>query len=53
MAEDYARFLAGMDEDIKLHGKEDLATDTVERITGRPPKSLEQFAREHASVWKP
>lgn len=51
MAEDYARFLAGMDEGIRLHGTEDLVSDTVKRITGRPPKSLEEFAGEHASVW--
>ncbi|GIO34567.1 MULTISPECIES: NmrA family NAD(P)-binding protein [Paenibacillus] len=52
MPQDYARFLAGMDEDIRLYGKEDLVTDTVERITGRPPKSLKKFAEEHAANWK-
>ncbi|SEN91807.1 ergot alkaloid biosynthesis protein, AFUA_2G17970 family [Paenibacillus sophorae] len=52
MAEDYAHFLAGLDEAIRLHGTEDQVTDTVQRVTGRPPKSLKDFAIAHASHWK-
>jgi hypothetical protein len=25
-------------------------TDTVERLTGRPPRTLEEFARDHADA---
>lgn len=52
MTEDYAHFLAGLDEAIKLYGTEDQVTDTVERVTGRSPKSLHDFAVAHASYWK-
>ncbi|BBB91946.1 MAG TPA: NAD-dependent epimerase/dehydratase family protein [Methylomusa anaerophila] len=52
MGEDYARFLAGLDEAIRLHSTEDQVTDTVEHITGRPPRSLHDFAVAHASYWK-
>lgn len=51
MPEDYAHFLAGLDEAIRLHGTEDQVTDTVERVTGRPPRSLHDFAVAHASYW--
>jgi hypothetical protein len=27
-------------------------TETVSRVTGRPPRSFEDFARAHASFWK-
>ncbi|MDP4096218.1 hypothetical protein OIN60_05465 [Paenibacillus sp. P96] len=30
---------------------EDQVTDTVERVTGRRPKSLAEFAAEHVGVW--
>ncbi|MDT3429140.1 uncharacterized protein YbjT (DUF2867 family) [Paenibacillus forsythiae] len=53
IAEDYAYFLAGLDESIKNNGTEDLVTDTVERVTGRPPRSLAEFAASHAAFWKP
>ncbi|WP_226002248.1 NAD-dependent epimerase/dehydratase family protein [Paenibacillus sp. BJ-4] len=52
MTEDYAYFLAGLDEAIRLHGTEDQVTSTVERVTGRPPRSLNDFAIAHASYWK-
>ncbi|OXM85513.1 NAD(P)H-binding protein [Paenibacillus rigui] len=52
MPEDYAHFLAGLDEAIRLHGTEDQVTDTVERVTGRPPRPLKDFAIAHASYWK-
>ncbi|MFD1774760.1 NAD-dependent epimerase/dehydratase family protein [Paenibacillus rhizophilus] len=52
MPEDYAIFLAGLDEGIKNDGTEDLVTDTVERVTGRPPRSLADFAKSHTAFWK-
>jgi uncharacterized protein YbjT (DUF2867 family) len=32
-------------------GHASVVTDTVERITGRPPRSLDQWARDHASAF--
>lgn len=49
--ERYARLLAGLEESIR-QGTEARVTDTVARVTGRPPRSFEAFAREHASFWK-
>jgi uncharacterized protein YbjT (DUF2867 family) len=39
----FAAFLAGLDTDIG-GGSEDRVTDTVERVTGRPPRSFRKFA---------
>ncbi|WP_250003736.1 ergot alkaloid biosynthesis protein [Actinoplanes sp. M2I2] len=39
---DFAPFLAGLDVAI-AGGAEDRTTDTVERVTGRPPRSLTDF----------
>jgi uncharacterized protein YbjT (DUF2867 family) len=47
--ERYADLLVGLDAAIRA-GAEDLVTDTVERVTGRPPRSLEAFARANASA---
>ncbi|WP_313803232.1 ergot alkaloid biosynthesis protein [Sphingobium sp.] len=47
----YAQILAGMDQTI-ANGAEDRTTDAVEKVTGRMPKSLRQFAQENAAVWK-
>ncbi|MDO3676205.1 NmrA family NAD(P)-binding protein [Paenibacillus ehimensis] len=52
MPENYAFFLAGLDQAIHEDGTEDLVTDVVERLTGRPPRSLEDFVRRHAAFWK-
>lgn len=46
MPERYAQLLVALDVEIR-NGAEDRVTDTVERITGRPPRSFEAFAREH------
>ncbi|HZG16317.1 MAG TPA: ergot alkaloid biosynthesis protein [Candidatus Bathyarchaeia archaeon] len=51
MPEDYASFLSGLDEKINKKGAEDIVTDTVERITGRKPKSLEHFVQSNRAVW--
>lgn len=40
---DYAPILAALDLDIR-NGSENRVTDTVERITGRAPRSFEDFA---------
>lgn len=47
----YTQILAAMDEAI-ANGAENRTTDLVELVTGRPPKSLEQFIEENSSVWK-
>jgi len=46
----YAALLAGLDEAIK-NGAEDRVISTVLDITGRPPKSLYDFARDNAALW--
>ncbi|GIP47893.1 putative oxidoreductase YesF [Paenibacillus sp. J53TS2] len=49
LPESYAKNLAEMDIRIRLDGLEDQVTDTVLRVTGREPRSLEQFISEHKS----
>ncbi|GAA1098096.1 NmrA family NAD(P)-binding protein [Streptomyces javensis] len=49
---EFAAFLAGLDEDIR-HGAEDRTTDTVERVTGRPPRSFRAFAEAHRAAFAP
>ncbi|MFG2826406.1 NAD(P)H-binding protein [Streptomyces sp. NPDC048434] len=44
----FAALLAGLDRAI-AEGAEDRVTDTVERITGRPPRSFREFA---AARWR-
>lgn len=48
---DYAGLLAGLEEAIK-RGAEDRVTSAVEEVTGRPPRSLADFARDHAAMWQ-
>jgi hypothetical protein len=48
MPESYAAMLVALDEAI-AGGAEDRTTDEVLRRTGRPPRSLHDFAREHFS----
>lgn len=45
----YASLLADLEERIR-RGEEGEVTDVVERVTGRAPRSLEAFAREHAEA---
>ncbi|AUX47991.1 NmrA family transcriptional regulator [Sorangium cellulosum] len=47
----YARLLAGMDTAI-AGGSEDRTTDTVARVTGRPPRSFREFVRAAAAAWQ-
>jgi uncharacterized protein YbjT (DUF2867 family) len=49
MPERYADLLVGLDAAIRA-GAEDRVTDTVERVTGRPPRSFEAFARANAAA---
>ncbi|MFD3416807.1 NmrA family NAD(P)-binding protein [Streptomyces decoyicus] len=43
---EFAALLAGLDRAI-ADGAEDRVTDTVERLTGRPPRSFRDVAEEH------
>lgn len=47
----FAEMLAGL-EDALREGAEDRVTDTVERVTGRPPRSFEAWAQAHAAAWR-
>lgn len=47
MPDDYARFLASLEDNIRYNGTEDLVTDTVKRVTGRAPRSLFDFMSDH------
>ncbi|WP_181469786.1 hypothetical protein [Paenibacillus sp. MDMC362] len=47
LPESYAKYLAGPDVRIRLEGLEEQVTDTVFRVAGREPRSLEQFISEH------
>lgn len=51
MPEAYARFLTLLDTLIR-DGAEDRVTDTVLRVTGRPPRDFESFARAHLDAWR-
>lgn len=43
----YAAFLARLDHRIRVEGSEDQVTETVLRVTGREPRSLEDFIQEN------
>ncbi|WP_299737110.1 ergot alkaloid biosynthesis protein [uncultured Roseobacter sp.] len=47
----YATTLAAMDTGIAA-GSEDRVTDAVRRVTGRPPRSLSDFATASCAVWR-
>jgi hypothetical protein len=49
MPERYADLLVSLDAAIR-DGAEDRVTDTVERVTGRPPRSFEAFARQRCGA---
>ncbi|TWM21405.1 NAD(P)H azoreductase [Bacillus paralicheniformis] len=51
LSPDYASFMSELDEKIK-NGKENRITDTVERVTEKKPRSLADFANEHAGRWR-
>ncbi|MFC9708390.1 NmrA family NAD(P)-binding protein [Paenibacillus sp. NPDC056933] len=52
IAEDYATILAGLDVFIREEAREDQTTDTVLKVTGQSPLSLEQFIRQHMQGWE-
>ncbi|MCP2259999.1 Uncharacterized conserved protein YbjT, contains NAD(P)-binding and DUF2867 domains [Streptoalloteichus tenebrarius] len=49
---EFAAALAALDEGIR-NGGEDRTTDTVERVTGRPPRSLRDFLSDHVEALAP
>ena len=51
MPPDYAALLSAADVAIS-QGSENRTTDVVERVTGRPPRDLVDFARENAAAWR-
>lgn len=50
LGKDYAEMLSGLDVAIK-GGLEDRITDSVLKLTGRAPISLEEFVKKNVSVW--
>lgn len=46
----FAAALASMDAEIRA-GAEDRTTTAVEDLTGRPPRSFRDFARDHRTAW--
>mgnify|MGYP000265331356 CR=1 FL=1 len=52
LPKDYAVALAGMDDAV-ANGSENRVTKKVQLITGRQPKSFEQFVTETLSAWTP
>ena len=50
MPQPFAAALVGVDADI-AGGGVDRVTDTVRRLTGRPPRSFADFARAHRKEW--
>ncbi|MCX4974139.1 NAD(P)H-binding protein [Streptomyces sp. NBC_00620] len=49
MPAEFAAMLAGMDRTI-AEGAEDRTTDTVQRLTGRPPRSFQAFAERELGL---
>lgn len=47
---DYAQMLSGMDGAIKS-GLENRTTDSVQKLTGKAPTNLKEFAQKNAAVW--
>ncbi|WP_150254239.1 Rossmann-fold NAD(P)-binding domain-containing protein [Nocardiopsis deserti] len=50
MPEPFAAALVGVDADI-ARGSEDRVTDTVHRLTGRPPRTFADFVRARRGEW--
>jgi hypothetical protein len=48
---DYARFLASIFAPVR-EGWTATVTDAVHTLTGRTPRSLEQYAKDHAAAFK-
>ncbi len=50
VSEGYKALLTGLYQAVRA-GHSTAVTDVVEQVTGRPPISLEQFARDYKDVW--
>jgi festuclavine dehydrogenase len=51
LSEYYAAFFTN----VETKAAEDIEAtlgDAVEKVTGHPPKSFEEFAKDNAAVWK-
>lgn len=51
LGNDYAEMLIGLFQSVKA-GNAAPVTPDVEKATGKPPRSVEAFAREHAEAWQ-
>lgn len=51
MAPDFVPFLAGLENRLR-HDSESTVSDVVERVTGRPGRSLREFGEANAEVWR-
>lgn len=50
MQDGYAQALAKMDEKI-ANGAEDRLNQTVEQLTGRPPRTFKDFVEKNRAAW--
>ena len=50
MSEGYVALMMGLYQAVRA-GHTAAITDTVKQVTGRPPTSLEQFARDYKDAW--
>ncbi len=48
---EYASFLAHLDTQIAVEGIEDRVSDCIEKVTGKPPKSLRQHIQNHRHLF--
>jgi hypothetical protein len=51
LPEHFAKFLAHL-EVSAAGGEEQRMNDTVDQVTGRPPKTFDTFAQENKAVWQ-
>jgi hypothetical protein len=51
LPEHLAKLLTSL-EVSAANGMEDRMNDAVEQVTGRPPQSFDDFARQHISSWQ-
>lgn len=50
LADHYAKFLTFL-ETSAATGVEERMNDAVEKVTGKPPQSFEDFAEQNKAVW--
>lgn len=51
MSPEFVPYLAGLENQLR-QGSESIVSDVVERLTGRPARSLSAFADANAEVWR-